>query len=86
MPDALLYDVDDAVEMTRLGRTKLYELMANGTIPSVKAGRRRLIPAQALRDFVDGLVSAATEGPPVTPHDDASTGQGAGIESGGQPA
>lgn len=62
MPEALLYDVDDAIAMTRLGRTKLYELMADGTLPSVKAGRRRLIPAQALRDFVAHLVATATEG------------------------
>lgn len=86
MTEPMLYSVAQTAEATGLGRTKVYELMASGQLTAVKVGNRRLIPAGALREFVDGLVSAATEGPPVTPHEDASTGQGAGIESGGQPA
>ncbi len=59
MPEQLLYSVEDAIEATQLGRTTLFNLMASGEIPSVKIGRRRMIPAQALRDYVAGLVAAA---------------------------
>ncbi len=63
MAEQLLYDVDDAMRATRIGRTKLYELMADGTITSVKVGRRRMIPAQALRDFIDRLVAESDDRP-----------------------
>lgn len=51
----LLYDVEEAVEVTSIGRSRLYELMASGALESVKCGRRRLIPAEALERFVEGL-------------------------------
>lgn len=55
----LLYEVSEASVMTSLGRSKLYELLAAGEIESVKVGKRRLIPAQALETFVERLRSAA---------------------------
>ena len=55
----LLYEVSEASVMTSLGRSKLYELMASGEIESVKVGKRRLIPAQALETFVERLRAAA---------------------------
>lgn len=38
-----------------LGRTKLYALTASGEIKSVKIGRRRFWPADAVAEFIDGL-------------------------------
>ena len=55
----LLYDVNEASIMTSLGRSKLYELMATGEVESVKVGKRRLIPAEALERFVQGLRASA---------------------------
>lgn len=51
----LLYAVNEAAEATGIGRSKLYQLMADGQIESVKVGKRRLIPADALESFVAGL-------------------------------
>ena len=51
----LMYSVDEGVEITGLKRTKLYELMLSGQLRSLKVGRRRLISAQALKEFVDEL-------------------------------
>jgi len=62
VPEQLLYSVEDAIEATQLGRTTLFSVMASGEIQSVKIGRRRMIPADALRDYVRGLVAKATEG------------------------
>lgn len=51
----LLYAVTEASDATGIGRSKLYELMAAGEIESVKVGKRRLIPADALEAFVAHL-------------------------------
>lgn len=55
MASPLLYRVPQASEMTGIGRSKLYELMASGEIESVKVGGLRLIPAEALEKFVSEL-------------------------------
>ena len=47
----LVYSVDEATEEIGLGRTTLFELMASGELESVKVGRRRLIPGDALEGF-----------------------------------
>jgi excisionase family DNA binding protein len=38
--------------MLSLGRTVVYELLRSGRLRSVKEGRTRLIPAQAIADYV----------------------------------
>ena len=50
----LLSDIE-AARALGLGKTKLRELLAQGAIRSVRVGRRRLVPVQALKDFVDTL-------------------------------
>lgn len=57
----LLYRVPEAVELTSIPRSRLYELMAAGQIESVKVGKSRLIPHDALEAFVAKLRSAAEE-------------------------
>jgi len=68
-PDRKLWSVNDAVSTTGIGRTKIYELMANGEIEAVKIGKRRLIPDDALDDFIDRLRQEATDetAPPRPP-------------------
>jgi len=51
---ALTYRVNDAVKVTGLSRSTLYDLMKNQKLRSVLIGGRRLIPADALRDLIDG--------------------------------
>jgi excisionase family DNA binding protein len=40
-----------------LGRTKIYELIAAGELRTVKIGRRRLVPASAIAEYVARLES-----------------------------
>ena len=57
-PDAherLLLSVVEASEVLRVSRAFLYTLLASGSVPSVKVGRRRLIRWVDLVDFVDKL-------------------------------
>ncbi len=54
VPKALL-SVTDFMASTGLGRTKTYELIGSGELETVTCGRRRMIPAEALQDFVARL-------------------------------
>ncbi len=53
-PPLLLTPAEAAVSL-RLARSTIYELMGEGRLPSVRIGRARRIPVQALRDFLVGL-------------------------------
>lgn len=50
--EKLLLSPADAGTMLDLGRTKIYELMQSGQLESLTVGRRRLIPKEAISDFV----------------------------------
>jgi excisionase family DNA binding protein len=50
-PDRLL-SVDGAAEALGLGRSLLYAEIAAGRLRSVTVGRRRLIPAAAIGEFI----------------------------------
>ena len=52
MEDLLLTE-EQARKTLQLGRSKLWELMMSGAIPSIKVGKCRRIPADALRKWVD---------------------------------
>ena len=50
-PDRL-YDVGEAASALGIQRSKLYGLIAAGELRSVKVGRRRLVPAGAVAEFI----------------------------------
>lgn len=45
--------VKEACEMTGLGKTKLYELIGNGTVKTTTVGRRRLVTVDSIRALVE---------------------------------
>lgn len=55
MNDQLLYNIPDAAERLGVGRTSIYGLIDRGELRSVRIGRRRLVPAAALDEFVEKL-------------------------------
>ena len=55
MIEPLLIGVETAATALGLRRSKLYELIATGRLKSVKVGTRRLIPADAMHEFVASL-------------------------------
>lgn len=55
MAEPLLISVNEALAATGLGRTKLFELMAENKIESVRVGSRRLLPYASISDFVERL-------------------------------
>lgn len=48
------YTVEEAAAALGVGRTVMYELL-DGQIESVKVGRRRIVPVDALTAFMDKL-------------------------------
>ena len=46
------YRISDAVRMSGLGRTKLYELISSGELQSIRVGGRRLVPAESLKTLL----------------------------------
>jgi excisionase family DNA binding protein len=49
--------IDDACEVTGLGRTKLYELIGAGRIVTTTIGRRRLVVVRSLLVLLDTNIS-----------------------------
>jgi len=64
MENALLLSVEQCAEMLGVGRTFVYALLAKGRLESLKLGKRRLIPREALEAFIKSereLQAAAAE-------------------------
>lgn len=55
MTEQLLYRVEDAAKVLSLGRSKTFELIANGELRSVQIGRSRRVPRSALEEYADAL-------------------------------
>jgi excisionase family DNA binding protein len=55
----LFYKPHEAAELLSRGRTAVYQAMAAGELRSCSAGRSRLIPAEALREYAEKLAAEA---------------------------
>jgi excisionase family DNA binding protein len=53
--EKLLHSPEDAAEQLDVGRSQMFELIARGEIESVKIGRLRKIPSDALTAYVERL-------------------------------
>lgn len=45
--------VKEACEMSGLGKTKLYELIGDGSVATTRIGRRRLVKVDSLRAVLE---------------------------------
>ena len=63
-PAKLLLTVETVAEMLNVGRSKLYQYLLSGELRSVKVGRRRLIPPDAVHEFVAKLQQESRPGDP----------------------
>lgn len=51
-----LLSVDECAEAMRLSRSTVYNLMRSGEVKFVKIGGRRLVPVEAVKTYVAGLM------------------------------
>ena len=56
--DRLLLRPGEVADALGIGRSKAYELIAGGTIPSVRIGGSVRVPAEALRAWIEQLAEA----------------------------
>lgn len=52
--EPLAYSVREACRLSSLGRTRLYQLIAEGRLEARKIGNRTIIPAESLRRLIAG--------------------------------
>ena len=55
----LLLKPEEAAEVLSIGRTKLYALMAEGQLASVRIGNSRRVPLDAVNEFIARLEEEA---------------------------
>jgi excisionase family DNA binding protein len=53
--EAVLLTVEEAAERLRIGRTTMYALVSSGAVESVKVGRLRRVPVEAVDAYVTVL-------------------------------
>jgi excisionase family DNA binding protein len=53
--DKLLLKPEEAADVLGIGRSKFYELLAEGAVESVRIGACRRVPRAALEEFVEKL-------------------------------
>jgi ribosomal protein S11 len=51
--EKLLYNINEAVAATGIGRTNLYNHIKVGNLPIIKIGDRTCITAEALKEFAN---------------------------------
>jgi excisionase family DNA binding protein len=54
--EKVAYSVEQAAQALSLGQTTVKKLIATGQLPSVRVGRRRLIPRSALEGYINQLI------------------------------
>jgi excisionase family DNA binding protein len=57
LPKPVSATVDDTCRITGLGRTKIYELIAEGRLKTVAIGRRRLVLYSSIEDLIHGAAA-----------------------------
>lgn len=54
----LLITVEEAARRLAIGRTVAFELIASGRLRSVRVGRLRRVPVEAVAEFVESLAAS----------------------------
>jgi excisionase family DNA binding protein len=81
--EKLLLRPHEAAEVLGLGRSKVYEMIASGAIPSITIGKSRRVPLEALRAWVRAQAAAAEPEPVGIPAAAARTADRYGRNVGG---
>lgn len=52
-----LHTVEEAADILRIGRNRVFKLIATGELHSVKIGRSRRVTSAAIEDFIAQIVA-----------------------------
>lgn len=56
--DKLVYSTKEVAQLLSIGMNKVYELLQQNKIPSVKVGKKYIIPRKAFENWLNNCVSA----------------------------
>lgn len=56
-PDALMVTPEDVNKTLNIGLSRVYSLCKIGALPSIRCGRRILIPRRAVEEFVEKVIN-----------------------------
>ena len=59
--ETFLYTVQEASSVLKMSRSRLYQLMKSGELPSVKIGRSRRLRRQDLAVYVNSLEASPSQ-------------------------
>ena len=59
--DKLLLKVEEAADLLSLGRSKVWQLIQDGRLETVRIGRARRVPYAAVRALVEQLAGPAED-------------------------
>lgn len=59
--ERVLFTINDVSDALGIGRTLAWRLVRGGALPSVRIGKRRLVPAAAVKDYVARLAREAAQ-------------------------
>lgn len=65
-PDPLVYSVTEAARALGIGRSLAFELAKSGELPTVRLGRRRVIPRHLLLDWLESRSRASMDTRPTS--------------------
>lgn len=57
VPERAMYRVEEACRLLSLSRSEVYEQIRAGRLRTVKQGRARRVPAEAIQEYVQLLVT-----------------------------
>jgi len=60
--ERLSYNVEEALAVTGLNRNAFYRAISTDQIKTFKVGKRRMVSARALREFIEGKEKEAARG------------------------
>lgn len=52
--EKLVYSIQEAADLLGISRSYVYEMVRNGTIPSLELGKKRVIPKVKFNQWVNG--------------------------------
>ena len=59
----LAYSISEVCELSSIGRTTIYAAIKKGELTTRKAGRRTLITAEALQEWLENLPTSGNQSP-----------------------
>jgi excisionase family DNA binding protein len=58
--EPILLTAEEAAELLHIGRSKVYDLIRNGDLVSIKIGKLRRVPVDAVREYTHRQLAEAT--------------------------